>query len=77
MKEKDIGEKVELEYGEGWGWKRVVATIALATAIVGGATYGAMQSYEPQTRTERRTETREKQTPQPYEKKTDYVAIEQ
>jgi hypothetical protein len=74
---KDLSEKVELECGEGWDWKRVTAVIVLATAIVGGATYGAMQSYEPQTRTERRTETREKNTPQPHEKKTDYFAIEQ
>lgn len=74
---KSIDTKVDQEYGEGWGWKRVVSVVVLATAIVGGATYGAMQSYTPVVRTELRTETREKQTQQPYEKKTDYVAVEQ
>ncbi len=81
MSKEDIGEKVIRVYedgkwaeygGEGWDWKRIVTTIVLAAAIVGGATYKAMSSYTPNTRIEHRIEQKEAQTS--YTPQKSYVA---
>jgi len=70
-KEGDLGEKVTRVYedgkwveyeGEGFGAKRVIATIAAAIAIVGDATIMAMSSYKPNVRTESKIEYRERPT---------------
>jgi len=83
MKKEDIGEKVTRVYedgkwaeyvGEGFGAKRVIATIVAAIAIVGGATVMAMSSYKPNVRTETRTEYRER--PTTYTQDQNYVATE-
>jgi hypothetical protein len=69
---KDLDKKVEMEYGDGWDLKRTAATIVLAAGILGGAVYGAMQSYTPVVKIEQRTEKSVSQ----YDKRVDYVAVE-
>jgi hypothetical protein len=70
MKE-DIGEKVTrvwedgkwVEYvGEGFGAKRVIATIVEAAAIIGGATLMAFKDYKPNPRTEYQQKTEQPQS---------------
>jgi hypothetical protein len=67
-KEEDLGQKVTRVYedgkwveyeGEGWNWKRVVATAVLSIGIIGGATAMAFKDYKPSERIESKTEYKE------------------
>ncbi len=69
----DLDKKVEMEYGEGWGWKRTAATIVLTAGILGGAVYGAMQSNTP---TVKKEYSAEQKASQQYDKRVDYIAVE-
>lgn len=69
----NLDTKVEMEYGEGWGWKRMAATMVLSAGILGGALYGAMQ---PNTPTVKKEYIAEQKAAQQYEKRNDYIAVE-